>query len=214
MRRGNGFIRENSLRPLGVKTPGDFSAETDRKQAPGGEEGREALAAGVLFYQAGRTGALEALAVSFFKRLGVPLTGAAALPEESALPPGLDGMLRGRNLLLVFSSALEGRPVAAEPLLRAMGAKFSPEGEPEGVLPLPGKRLTGYLPESARKAVCLLPDDVEEAGAMLEAAVPRLVKKFSLAFREEEKADLDVEAQRASLKELFGEAGSPVRPGR
>lgn len=178
-----------------------------------GEKGEEAgrgfgpLPACLLFYRAGRTAEAEKRILRFLRRLGGSLLEASAVQEEGELLRALNGMLGKARCVFVVSGADGGRPEAAGPIFKALGAEPAAEGGTEAFRPLLGERLRGYLPESREKAVCLLPDDGEEEERMLQEACRRLSEKFSLPYIEEEPAFLDTQKEGKALRAFFKERG-------
>ena len=169
----------------------------------GRPEESPSLSAGILFYGAGGTAAMEDRIHAMLLRIGGTLSGALAIQEEKELLRMLNHLLESSRCVFVVSGASGGRPEAAEPIFRAMRASLTPEGEPETILTLSGKQLRGYLPESREKIICILPDEEEEAQGMLKEAFLRIAEKFSLPYEEEKDAALDSEKERKGLQAFF-----------
>ncbi len=191
-----------------------ISPNMNEEYKKGRPEKPATLYAGILFYRAGCTAVMENRIQAMLRRLGGTLSGAFAIQEEKELLGMLNHMLESSRCVFVVSGALGGRPEAAEPIFRAMGASLTPEGEPETILTLSGKQLRGYLPESREKIICILPDKEEEAQGMLKEAFLRIAEKFSLPYEEEKEGILDPEREKRELQALFYHKEENVPKGK
>lgn len=161
--------------------------------------------AGIIFYRADYTAQIEETISAFADTVTFALQKAAIAQDEEELLRETDRLLQECYLIFVVSGVSGKYPMAVKPLLEALHVKFTPEGQPKGIFPLPGNTCTGYMPESRDKAICIFSDDPEEIGSMLEGAEERICKKFFRTQVKKAEPVLCLEKQEASLKLLFGE---------
>lgn len=151
------------------------------------------MEAGLLFYCSRRTSVCEADIVRAAGWFGLKAAGERICTREDRLNRCMAALFRTADVVFVVGRPEKGRPSCAEPLFRTLGVPLGEDGEPKGVRRLAGRETVGYLVESARQAIVILPDDPCEILAMLPAAMERLRAKFGLSGGFPAKRKLDYE---------------------
>ena len=136
--------------------------------------------AGLLFYCARRTSACEADLMRAAGWFGMYVSRVRVFAVEALLNRCMAALLKETDAVFAVGGPAGGRPSCAAPIFRTLRVPLGPDGEPEGVKRLSGGGMTGYLVESARQAVVILPDDPRGLLPMLPEAMERLRDKFSL----------------------------------
>ncbi|QAT51079.1 hypothetical protein EQM14_15605 [Caproiciproducens sp. NJN-50] len=137
--------------------------------------------AGLLFYCSRRTSVCEKTIRRAAGWFSLALAEVRVCTLENRLNPGMAELLKKNAVVFTVSEAAGGRPACSAPLFRTLRVPTGEDGEPAGVLRLPGRESTGYLVESADRAILILPDDPGEILEMLPAAFGRLKPKFGLS---------------------------------
>lgn len=135
---------------------------------------------GLLFYRARRTLFCQKELERRVSAFGLSVSEAHAVAKEENLQPAMASLITALPLVFLVSGAAERRPDCAAALFSILRIPSGADGEPKGVLRLPGQEKVGYLIESVNQAILLLPDLPEEICAMLPPALERLREKFSL----------------------------------
>lgn len=137
--------------------------------------------AGILFYCSRRTSVCEKTIRRSSGWFHLTLKEVRACTQEGRLNPNMAALLKEAGVVFVISEAAGNRPACSAPLFRTLRVPTGADGEPLGVLRLPGRETAGYLVESADRAILILPDDPGEILEMLPAAFGRLKQKFGLS---------------------------------
>ena len=136
--------------------------------------------AGLLFHCSRRTSACEKMLRRASGWFHLSFADVRVCTREDRLNPNMAALLKESAMVFAVSEAAGGRPACAAPLFRTLRVPLDGAGEPVGVLRLHGRETTGYLVESADRAILVLPDDPGEMLEMLPAAFGRLKQKFGL----------------------------------
>lgn len=137
--------------------------------------------AGLLFYCSRRTSVCEKTIRRAANWFHLALAEVRVCTREDRLNPNMAALLKETAVVFTVSEAAGGRPACSVPLFRTLRVPTGGDGEPAGVLRLPGRETVGYLVESADRAILILPDDPGEILEMLPAAFGRLKRKFGLS---------------------------------
>lgn len=136
----------------------------------------------VIFYEAHRTSICQEL----LGHSGITFTAIRTATNLKRLHAALAELLNESPVVLIVGPAEGGQPECTLEICRILGVPTK-GGRPDGVLRLSGQKNTkGYLIESLRQAIALLPDDPDSLGAMLPDLNRRLRDKFSLPAPEPE----------------------------
>lgn len=136
--------------------------------------------AGLLFYCSRRTSVCEKTIRRASGWFQLNLEEVRVCTREDRLNPCMAELLKEAAVIFTVSEAVGARPACSAPLFRTLRVPLGADGEPAGVLRLRGRETTGYLVESADRAILILPDDPSEVLEMLPAAFGRLKSKFGL----------------------------------
>ena len=136
--------------------------------------------AGLLFYCSRHTSVCEKTIRRASGWFQLNLADVRVCTREDRLNPNMAELLQETAVVFTVSEAVGARPACSAPLLRTLRVPLGADGEPSGVLRLPGRETAGYLVESADRAILILPDDPSEVLEMLPAAFGRLKRKFEL----------------------------------
>lgn len=136
--------------------------------------------AGLLFYCSRRTSVCEKVIRRSADWFHLTLADVKVCTREDRLNPNMAALLKEAAVVFTVSEAAGNRPACSAPLFHTLRVPIGADGEPAGVMRLPGRELTGYLVESADKAILIFPDDPGEILEMLPAAFERLKRKFGL----------------------------------
>ena len=146
----------------------------------------------LLFYRARRTWHVQERISAFAARMGMELTSVVAVMEEDSLFSSLSQSLKAADLVLICGG--DNAPSCAGTVFSRLHIPVDGQGEPSGVLRLEGGEAKGYLIESAKQAILLLPDDEKALQELLEPAVKPLARKFALDPQSTTPPSLDYEA--------------------
>jgi hypothetical protein len=138
------------------------------------------MKAGLLFYLSRRTSSCQRVLRRSAGYFGLEVPEARFCVKKEALGGALARLLRQYPMVFVVGSAQGKRPDCAGPIFNMLHVPPGPDGEPRGIMRLPGAEKTGYLVESATQAIILLPDDPYEILKMAKPMFQRLKRKFSL----------------------------------
>jgi hypothetical protein len=136
--------------------------------------------AGLLFYRSRRTSVCEKTIRRAAGWFHLSLGDVRVCTRDERLNPNMAALLKKAAVVFTVSEAAGGRPACSAPLLSTLRVPLGADGEPAGVLRLPGRETKGYLVESADRAILILPDDPSEILEMLPCAFGRLKRKFEL----------------------------------
>ena len=139
------------------------------------------MEAGLLFYCARRTSVCEEDVAAAAGWFGLSISSVEVCARESLLDHCMAALLKDADVVFAVGGLSGGRPSCAAPIFKTLRVPLGADGEPTGVKKLPGKEAAGYLVESVRQAIAVLPDDPCELLLMLPAAMERLKDKFSLS---------------------------------
>lgn len=138
------------------------------------------MEAGLLFYLSRRTSVCQKILEKNLQWFGVGISGVKFCAAQSHLNAGMASLLRQYPAVFLTSPLEEGRPVSSEPIFQTLKIPTDSAGEPLGVRRLPGRQAYGYMVESSRQAIFLLPDEPCELLKMLSPACDGLKRKFGL----------------------------------
>jgi len=136
--------------------------------------------AGILFHFARRTdecgNAIKCAAGCF----GIGISKVKPCTNESYLNGRIANMLKKTDMLFIVGRSGDRRPDCAAEIFKTLEIPLDGAGEPKGVMALCGVEKEGYVIESIKQAIIILPDFPEEISAMLPAVFSRLGRKFGL----------------------------------
>lgn len=136
--------------------------------------------AGLLFFLAHRTSLCQKKINSYLGYYGIAIANVQICPKSSAFNPAISKTLSAYPIAVVVSTAVSRRPDCAVRLFDTLHITLDANGEPKGVMQLHGDEKTGYLIESEKQAILVLPDMPAEIKQMLPVACKRLQKKYAL----------------------------------
>lgn len=139
------------------------------------------MEAGLLFYLARRTSSCQRVLKRSAGYFGTEIADVRFCVKSGDLNGTLAHLLKQYPAVFVVGSAPGTRPECAAPIFHTLHVPLGADGEPQGILRLPGADKRGYLVESASQAILLLPDDPYEVLKMAPHAFSRLSKKFGLS---------------------------------
>lgn len=136
--------------------------------------------AALLFYCSRRTSVCEKTIRRAAAGFSLPLAEVRVCTREERLNPSMAALLKNSGVVFTLSETVRHCPACAAPLFRTLKVPVGADGEPVGVLRLPGRETAGYLVESVDRAILILPDDPSEILEMLPPAFKRLKNKFQM----------------------------------
>lgn len=162
--------------------------------------------AGLLFFQAHRTSACQRVLKKSAGYFGVAVPEVRTCVQGVGLNGGISHLLKDSAVIFLVGSAPGKRPECAGKIFNTLHVPPDKDGEPKGVLKLPGASKTGYLIESVDQAIVLLPDDPYEILKMAPAVFGRLKKKFNLTGEFPKKEHPDYEKLITACMEAPGDS--------